>query len=63
MPVRSRAQDLQPLAGRHEGLPVQRASNQLDQPFGQVREITEGLVLDPTGVAVAAAQEVRGQLP
>ncbi len=59
MAVRGRADDLERLAQRHEGLALQRAANDLDQRLGQMRQVAQRLVLDLAVLAVAAPQQVR----
>ncbi|WP_429349561.1 hypothetical protein [Paraburkholderia sp. Clong3] len=56
MAVRARARDLEGLRQRHEGLALQRATDDLDQRLGQVREIAQRLVPDSAALAVAAPQ-------
>jgi hypothetical protein len=59
MAVRTRARDLKGLRHRHEGLALQRATDDLDQRLRQVREIAQRLVPDGAALAVAAPQQVR----
>jgi hypothetical protein len=55
MAVRARACDLKGLCQRYEGLTLQRATDDLDQRLGQVREVAQRLVLDSAALAVAAS--------
>src|SRR5580692_2705810 len=57
MTVRKRSHDL-PRPGLRQRLATQSTSNSLDQVRRQVREITEGLMLDLTVLAIGAAQQV-----
>jgi hypothetical protein len=58
MPVRARAHDLEGLGDGHEGLALEGAADDVDEGFGQVGEVAQGLVLDLAVFAVAATQEV-----
>ena len=55
MAVRARACDLKGLCQRYEGLTLQRATDDLDQRLGQVREVAQRLVLDGAALAVATS--------
>ena len=54
----ARAHDFEGLAGRNEGLALQRAPDDVDQRIGQVRQVAQGLVLDLAVFAVAATKQV-----
>jgi hypothetical protein len=41
-----------------EGLPLKRAADEVEEGFGQVRQVSQGTVLDLTVVAVGLAQQV-----
>ena len=58
MPVSGRRGDLEDLRHWRNGLSLKRATNQVDEMAGEVREVAERLVLDRVALAVAAAQQV-----
>src|SRR3989338_273204 len=59
MAVRTRACDLEHLSQRDEGLALQRSADDFHQIIGQMRKITQCLVLDAAAFAVTAPQQVR----
>ena len=56
--VRAGARDLEGLLERHEGLALQRAADDLHQGIGQMREITQRLILDGAAFAVATTEQM-----
>jgi hypothetical protein len=58
MTMRKRAEYLQGLGGRYICLALERASDHINDIWGEMRDIAEGLMLDLAALAVGTSEEV-----